>query len=203
MKRLATAVLFCMALWICAALAEGPALSINALREEVRPGRPVIVSFTVPEDGTCRISLTDETGASSLVIAEERAVTAGYNAMYWNGTCGGTAVPEGRWKLAIRMNGMMAETPVTVGRMVPCLISVRPENDRVEQGDTVLISFYATERGTLILREEGEEEPLYWDNAEAGQGEAGFQAEMTPGSHRLTLQLAGEDGTLSEPAGSA
>ena len=200
MKRLATAVLFCMTFWICAALAEVTALSINALREEVRPGRPVIVSFTVPEDGTCRISLTDEAGASSLVIAEERAVTAGYNAMYWNGTCGGAAVPEGRWKLTIQMNGMTAETPVTVGRMVPCLISVRPENEQVEQGDTVLISFYATERGTLILREDGEEEPLYWDNAEAGQGEAGFQAEMTPGSHRLTLQLAGEDGTLSEPA---
>ena len=199
MRRLAAAVMICLMMLTGIALAESPGLSISAPREEIRPGRPVIVSFTVPKDGVCSIGVTD--GTTTLAVSEGRTVTAGYNAMYWNGTCNGAAVSEGEWKLTIRMNGMTAETPVTIGKMIPCLISVRPENNLVEEGDTVLISFYATEEGTLILRENGEEEPLYWDNVAAGQGEVGFQAEMTPGSHKLTLSLAGEDGTLSEPAG--
>ena len=179
--------------------AESPAVSIDAPREEIRPGRPVIVSFTVPEAGTCSIGLRDETGASSLTLADERAAQAGYNSIYWNGTCEGVPVPEGSWIMTIWMNGMTAETPVTIGRMIPCLISVRVENETVEEGDTVLLSFFATEAGTLVLQAEGETDPLYWENVAAGAGEAGFQAEMAPGCHQLTLMLAGEDGTLSEP----
>ena len=181
------------------AMAEDSGLSINAPREEIRPGRPVVISFTVPEDGTCSISLRNEEGTSTLTVADERNVTAGYNAMYWNGTAAGIPVPAGEWILTIWMNGLTAETPVTIGQMIPCLISVRTESNTVEEGDTVLISYYATEGGTLLLREEGDAEPLYWENVAAGTGEAGFQAEMTPGNHELTLTLVGEDGTLSEP----
>lgn len=181
------------------ALCEGSGLSIDAPREEIRPGRPVIVSFTVPEDGTCSIGLRDETGASTMTVAEERAVKAGYNSMYWNGTCEGIPVSEGSWIMTLWMNGQTAETKITVGRMIPCLISVKVENETVEEGDTVLISFYTTEGGTLRLQADGEAEPLYWENVAAGVGEAGFQAEMTPGIHELTLTLAGEDGTVSEP----
>ena len=179
------------------ALGEGPGLSINAPREEIRPGRPVIVSFTVPEDGTCSIGLQNESG-NSLTIADGRAVKAGYNSMYWNGTCDGVPVSEGKWIMTIWMNGLTAETEITVGRMIPCLISVRMEGNPVEEGDTVLISFYTTEGGTLLLQADGDAEPLYWENVAAGAGEAGFQAEMTPGIHELTLTLAGGDGTLSE-----
>ncbi len=180
------------------ALGEGSGLSIDAPREEIRPGRPVIVSFTVPEDGTCSIGLQNESG-QSLTIADERPVKAGYNSMYWNGTCEGIPVPEGTWTMTVWMNGLTAETTVTVGRMIPCLISVSTGKNTVEEGDTVLISFYTTEGGTLLLQADGDAEPLYWENVAAGAGEAGFQAEMTPGIHELTLTLAGEDGTLSEP----
>ena len=199
MRRLVPAVLIWMMLWISAALAETPGLGIEPFREEIRPGRPVVVSFTVPEDGTCSIGLADETDAVYLNITENRAVTAGFNAMYWNGTCGGVPVAAGPWRMVIRMNGMTAETPVTVGKMIPCLISVSMENPVAEEGDTVLFSFYSTEEGTLVLREGSEAEPLYWDNVAAGAGEAGFQAEMAPGQHELTLTLVGEDGTVSEP----
>ena len=181
------------------AFGEGFGLSIDAPRDVIRPGRPVIISFMVPEDGTCSIGLRDETGAASLSIAEERTVKEGYNSMYWNGTCEGVAVPEGNWIMTVWMNGATAETGVSIGRMIPCLISVRTEEEQVEEGDTVLISFHATEGGTLLLQAEGDTEPLYWENIAAGAGEAGFQAEMAPGMHELVLTLAGVDGTLSEP----
>ena len=200
MRRLVTAIMIWLVLTAGIAVAEDSGLSIDALREEIRPGRPVVISFTVPEDGTCSISLREAEGISALNIAEERNVTAGYNAMYWNGTAGGIPVPAGEWILTVWMNGLTAETPVTIGRMIPCLISVRTENSTVEEGDTVLISYYATEGGTLVLQAGGDAEPLYWENVDAGTGEAGFQAEMTPGSYDLTLTLVGEDGTLSEPS---
>ena len=199
MRRLAAAVMICLMMLAGIALAEGTGLSIEASREEIHPGSPVIVSFTVPEDGVCSIGLTDETGSVSMNISGERQVTAGYNAMYWNGTCDGAPVPEGNWKLTIRMNGRTAEAPVTVGRMLPCLISVSADERSVEQGDTVLINYYATEGGTLILEEEGEAEPLHWENVAAGEGEVGFEAEIAPGDHHFTLRLEAEDGRISEP----
>ena len=198
MKRLAVAAIMLLVLMVGIALGEESGLSIDAPREEIRPGRPVILSFMVPEDGTCSIVLRNKAGAE-LTVAEERTVSTGYNSMYWNGTCEGIPVPEGDWFLTIWMNGQAAETPVTVGRMIPCLIAVTTENETVEEGDTVLISFYTTEGGTLLLQADGETDPLYWENVAAGTGEAGFQAEMEPGNHELTLTLAGEDGTLSEP----
>ena len=198
MKRLAVAAIVLLVLMAGIALGEGSGLSIDAPREEIRPGRPVIVSFMVPEDGTCSIGLRNKAGAE-LTIAEERTVSTGYNSMYWNGTCEGIPVPEGDWFLTIWMNGQAAETPIAVGRMIPCLIAVTTENETVEEGDTVLIGFYTTEGGTLLLQADGETDPLYWENVAAGTGEAGFQAEMEPGNHELILTLAGEDGTLSEP----
>ncbi len=198
MKRLAVAAIMLLVLMAGIALGEGSGLSIDAPREEIRPGRPVILSFMVPEDGTCSIGLRNKAG-TELTVAEERTVTSGYNSMYWNGTCEGIPVPEGDWILTIWMNGQAAETPVTVGRMIPCLIAVTTENETVEEGDTVLISFYTTEGGTLLLQADGETDPLYWENVAAGSGEAGFQAEMEPGNHELILTLAGTDGTLSEP----
>ena len=199
MKRLVSAAIVLLVMLAGIALGEGSGLRIDAPGEEIRPGRPVIVSFTVPEDGTCSIALRNETGETVFTIAEERAVKAGYNSMYWNGTCEGIPVPEGSWIMTVWMNGATAETAVTVGRMIPCLISVSTENATVEEGDTVLLTFYTTEGGTLLLQADGEAEPLYWENVAAGAGEAGFQAEMTPGTHQLVLTLAGEDGTLSEP----
>ena len=200
MIRLMTAAVVWILVWIGAAAAGESALSIDAPGKEIRPGRPVVLTFTVPEEGVCSIGIRNAENGSALSIAEDRAAVAGYNAIYWNGTCGGLPVPEGNWLLTIRMGGETAETPVSIGKMVPCLISVRVENEEAREGDTILLSYYATEGGTLMLQEKGDEEPLYWENVAAGQGEAGFQAEMEPGRHELVLTLAGEDGTLSEPA---
>ena len=70
MKRLMAAAVMLLIMLAGIASAENPALSIDAPGEEIRPGRPVIVSFTVPEDGVCSIELRDETGASVLNVAD-------------------------------------------------------------------------------------------------------------------------------------
>ena len=189
------------------ALAEDTGLRVGAPAEEIRPGRASIVTINAPADGTCSLFLEDENGEKVFTVVEKRPVTAGYNSLYWNGTDAGLPAPAGEWTLAAEMNGERAETNVTIGTLIPSLISPRIETETetetgmkaVEEGDTVLVGFFATEGGTLMLREADMTEPIYWDNLPAGQGEVSFQAEMTLGIHTLTLTLAGEDGTLSEP----
>ena len=189
------------------AFAEELTLAVGAPAEEIRPGRPSIITVNAPSAGTCSLFLQDENGEKICTVAEERTVTAGYNALYWNGTDAGLPAPAGEWILAAEMNGEHAGTKVIIGTLIPSLIAPKLETETetetgtkaVEEGDTVLLSFHATEPGTLILQEADMTEPIYWDNLPAGQGEVSFQAEMTPGIHTLTLTLAGEDGTLSEP----
>ena len=96
------------------ARAEEAKTWIEVSADTVLPGQPVIVSFFVPEDGMCDIDLLDENGALLAKVAENRAVTAGYNAFYWNGTSQGWAVSEGERTLRLVMNGVSAETAVTV-----------------------------------------------------------------------------------------
>ena len=199
MRRLMAAALVWLALMTGMVLAEESGLSINAPREEIRPGRSAILSFMVPEDGICTISLTNETGDISLVVSQERKVTAGYNAMYWNGTCNGALVPPGDWKLVIRMNDMAAETPVTVGAVAPCLYFADAESASVREGDPVRVSFYATEAGTLVLTEKETETLLHREAVPAGNQEISFRAEMEPGRREVVLTLEGEDGTRSDP----
>ena len=155
--------------------------------------------INAPADGSCSIYLQDEEGSRVCTVVEGRAVTAGYNSLYWNGTDAGLPAPVGEWTMAAEMNGERAETEVLIGTLIPSLISPKLETETVEEGDPVLLSFYATEPGTLMLQEAGMAEPIYWENLPAGQGEVSFQGEMAVGIHTLTLTLAGEDGTLSEP----
>ena len=105
------------------ARAEEAKTWIEVSADTVLPGQPVIVSFFVPEDGMCDIDLLDENGALLAKVVENRAVTAGYNAFYWNGTSQGWAVSEGERTLRLMMNGVSAETAVTIGKMTPTLLS--------------------------------------------------------------------------------
>ncbi len=180
------------------ARAELPEMQIGISGSEVLPGLPVVVSFTVPEDGICDIVLADESGEIIGTVAETRAVNAGYNALYWNGTSGGWAVPEGEWTLRLEMNGRTAEVPVTVGKMIPMLISVTADRDRVTYGKRVTVSFWATETGTLTLTAGGKE--LARIQAEQGDGSLTFEAALEPGSYTAELTLVREDGTASVPA---
>ena len=61
----------CLVLLLCCARAEAPALSISAPGEEIRPGRPVVLSFMVPEDGECSIFLADENASVIARVSPE------------------------------------------------------------------------------------------------------------------------------------
>ena len=126
------------------ARAETPELRIAVSGGEVLPGQAAVITLTVPEDGTCNIDVTDGKGEPVARVAENRAVHAGENTLYWNGTWRGLAVPQGSWTLRLEMNGQTAETPVVIGRRGPVRIGPAADTDTVKTGRRVTVSFWAT-----------------------------------------------------------
>ena len=182
------------------ARAEAPELRIAVSGGEVLPGEPVILSLTVPEDGTCNIDVVSGNGNPVAKVAENRPVKAGKNELYWNGTWQGLAVPQGNWTLRLEMNGQTAETPVAVGRMIPVLISPEMQPDTVRTGRQVTVSFWATEAGTVTLSAgEGENRVLQETHVDAGEGTVVLAADLAPGSYTVEMVLTREDGTPSLP----
>ena len=182
------------------ARAEEPEFSIAVSGGELLPGQSLIITLTVPEDGTCDIDLLDENGSFLAKVAENRPVTAGYNALYWNGTAQGYAVSEGNRILRLTMNGQAAETPVVIGRMIPCLISAAADRGTVSVGKRVTVSFWATENGTLTLTAgEGDDRIRLEEPVRQGEGSVTFEAALPPGTWPLELVLTREDGTASQP----
>ena len=178
------------------ARAEAPEMRISVSGDQVLPGEAVTVSFTVPEDGECDILLESGEG-ETLPLAEDRPVRAGYNAFYWNGTSRGWAVPEGEWTVRLEMNGRTAETAITVGRMIPCLIGPAADRTRVTAGKRITVSFWATEAGTAVLTAGGQE--LARREVPLGEGSVTFEAALSPGTYDAELRLIREDGTASDP----
>ena len=179
------------------ARAEKPEMRIDVSGGKVLPGEAVIVSFTVPEEGTVDIVLTDGEGETVAAVAKGRKASAGYNAFYWNGTSDGWAVPEGEWTMRLEMNGQAAETRVSVGRMIPCLISVTPDRERVTAGKRITVSFWATEEGTVVLTAGGQE--LVRETVGQGNHSVTFEAALEPGTYTAEMTLVREDGTASHP----
>ena len=125
------------------AVAEDTGLAVTAPNEEIRPGRASIIVINAPVDGSCSIYLEDEDRTRVSTVVENRTVTAGYNALYWNGTDAGLPAPVGEWTMTAEMNGERAEAEVLIGTLVPSLISPKLETETVEEGDTALLSFFA------------------------------------------------------------
>ena len=101
MRRLIALVLVGAALLGCVARGESSGLSVSASGEEIRPGKAVVISFSLPRAGRYSLRLRDEAGSVLAVIAEDRQGNEGYNALYWNGTEGGVAAPQGEWRLVL------------------------------------------------------------------------------------------------------
>jgi len=173
---------------------------IGVSTDTVLPGQPVIVYFFVAEDGNCDIDLLDENGAVVAGVAENRPVSKGYNSFYWNGTFQGRAVSEGKRTLRLRMNGISAETAVTVGIMVPLLLSVTPDRETVSVGKRVSVSFWVSEAGELTVSA-GEGGVLLETPVPAGEGTVTFDCPLAPGTWPVELVLTRGDGMASEPAG--
>ncbi len=182
------------------ARADEPELHIAVSGDKLLPGQSVIISLTVPEDGICDVDLLDEDGVPLARIAENRPVTAGYNAFYWNGTSQGWAVSEGNRILRLTMNGRTAETFLAIGRTIPFLISPIPDRDTVTVGKPVTVSFWATEAGMLILTAGEEGSRIRREiRTEQGEGTVTFDAALPPGIWMAEMTLIREDGTASDP----
>ena len=183
------------------ARAAEPEISIAVSGGEVVPGQSVIVTLNVPADGTCDIDLLDENGIFLARVMEDRPVTAGYNAFYWNGTAKGWALTEGKRILQVTMNGQTAETMVTIGRTIPFLISPVADRYTVTVGKRITVSFWATEAGTVTLTAgEGDDGIRKEIRTEQGEGIIWFDAALPPGTWPVEMVLTGEDGTDSHPA---
>ena len=176
-------------------LAGETEMQIGVSGSPLLPGEAVILALTVPEDGVCSIDLVDGRGEILARVAEDRPVTAGYNALYWNGTWRGMPVPEGDWKLRLSMNGRTAETGITVGRMTPTLLSVSADRDTVPAGRKITVNYWATGEGTLIAKTG--ETVLLETRVKTGAGEAAFEAALPPGYYPVEVALRREDGTQS------
>ena len=180
MRRLWMLTLLAVLLVCAAGRAEAPEMRIEISGGEVLPGRAVIISMNAPETGVCSIRILDAEDRMVSAVAVDRTVTAGYNAMYWNGTWDGTAVPAGEWRLVMEMDGKTAEAPVKIGRMIPCLIGPVLSDRQVTIGRNVMASYCTTEAGELrisLLR--GAEEIAHYSTAtESGEGQTTFPASV-------------------------
>ena len=197
MKRLAV-IAAALLLMVCTALGETAELQVS-LEGTVRPGAPVLITVTVPQAGEYDLALEDDEGKTVFPVIEKRAAEAGVNTLYWNGTRDGILAPEGEWLLVLTQGDRSAETPVTVGKMAPCLIAAKLEADLVRKGEDALLSFFATERGTLTVLREGEEEPVLTRSIKDGWSELAIPAGNVPGVFRLTLTLETAKNGTSEP----
>ncbi len=201
-KRWFAALCALVLLLTAAALAEEQALSVTVPEEVIRPGRAVVISFTVPEAGEISLRLLDEAGLEIAVISRDKYAYAGVNHIYWNGTWNGYPAPEGTWRLVLEKGAETAETPVTVGPMAPSLISVSADRDTVIAGSVVILRFYATESGRAELSEGAGEQrkTLLTQDVKEGNGEILYEADLAEGRHELTLTLTDGEGTVSDPA---
>ena len=197
MRRLASA-LAALALMMGAAHGETGEIRVS-LRGVVRPGAPSLVTVTVPADGAVDLLLTDEAGEQVSVVALNRPAEAGVNTLYWNGTWQGVPAPEGDWKLKLKQGEQSAETAVTVGSLVPCLVGVSLTEENAMKGESSALRWFATEAGRLTVRLEGAEQPLLERTVSAGWGETALPAWQSMGETALVLRLTGADGMESEP----
>ena len=184
-----------------AAGAESPEMWIDVSGKEVLPGSTVIVSMSVPHSGVCTIRILDAEDRPVSAVAVDRPVAEGYNALYWNGTWEGVSCPAGQWRMVLEMDGNTAETPVVVGRMIPCLIAPELSETEIMVGRNVTAFFCATEAGKvdLSLRRNGTEAAAYTTETEAGDGALTFPACVMPGEYEAVLSLTRADGTSSIP----
>ena len=126
-------------------------ISIDPLSGVIRPGQAVLISFHVPEEGTADLILRGEDGQTVSVVATDLKVKAGINGVWWNGTYNGFPAPEGENVLVLTQSGLSAETPVTIGPVVPLILSVQTEGTELSPGAPLNIEVNVSCAGTLTL----------------------------------------------------
>lgn len=202
MRRLISLLLLCCLLlpapW---AMAEPAALSVQPVSETIRPGRSVLLGFTVPEQGEIDLCLEDEKGNELSVIVLGYEVEPGLNQVYWNGTYGGYPAPEGRYQLVLTMNGSRASVPVTVGSQAPYLNNMQVENRLITPEQPLRVSFYAGAAGRITtgVRRGSEWYQLASWAVSEGDNRLEWAADpdMIDGEMIFTIQLSDSEGGVS------
>lgn len=178
--------------------ADTPALSLAPVTETIRPGKAVLLSFTVPADGTCDIVLRAEAGDTVLPVVLEHPVTAGHNSLWWNGTFGSVFAPVGPLTMVLIMDGAESAQPILVSSAAPYLTAIEAQKDAAAR--VMHVNFYASVDGLLTMG-------LWADNiwtilqnlqVPAGMNSVTWDAAAMPaGATALTLTLTDATGFSS------
>ena len=180
------------------AAAESQALTIAPLAEAIRPGKAIVLTFNVPEDGVCALTLRDVAGNFVMDVVSDLAVYAGENQLWWNGTSMGVSPQEGAYQLVLTMNGQETSATVVIGPQAPYLTSISPAKSAEKK--TMTVDFYASVDGLLTV---GLWSGNVWALLENRQVEAGMNrviwdaSAMTADTTALTLTLTDETGFSS------
>lgn len=178
--------------------AESPALAIDTPAEAVRPGKAFLLTFTVPQAGSCDLTLRDMQGGYVMDVVSDVTVSAGSNQLWWNGTSGGISPAEGVYQLVLAMDGAEAACTVVIGSHAPYLTSILPVKDAEAQRMTV--DFYASVDGLLTV---GLWSGNVWSLLENRQIEGGMNqvvwdaSAITENASALTLTLTDSTGFSS------
>lgn len=178
--------------------AEDTGLSVSPLAEAIRPGKAFLLSFTVPQDGICDLTLRDMAGNYVMDVVRELHVSAGTNMVWWNGTAMGAAPDEGVYQLFLSMSGDHATSTVVIGPHAPYLTSIVPVKDA--QAKTMTVDFYVSVEGLLTVGLWSSNAWSLLENREvkAGMNQLVWDANtMKPDTTALTLTLTDSTGYSS------
>ena len=128
---------------------EAAALTIDTPAEIIRPGKAFLLSFSVPQEGECDLTLQDVTGQHVMDVVTDLYAWAGQNQMWWNGTASGVSPAEGVYLLVLTQGEHEAACTVTIGSHAPYLTSILPVKDA--ETKTMTVDFYASVEGLLTV----------------------------------------------------
>lgn len=201
MRKLCCVLLALLLALPCVSLGEeGNGLSVAPVREEVRPGKSLLLSFTVPKAGLVDMLVLDAAGQQVSVVVLSLDAKAGENQVWWNGTFGSVPAPMGQYRLVLSQDGQTAETPVTIGKVAPYLSSVTGSTAVVTPETPLTISFYASCDGRLTtgLRTGSEWRQLAsWQISEGENSFVWSDVNAFDGDAAYTLMLTDAEGTTS------
>ena len=178
--------------------AESAVLAIETPAEAIRPGKAFLLSFSVPQDGDCDLTLEDISGNHVMDVVTGLSVRAGLNQMWWNGTSQGVSPAEGVYQLVLAMDGQETSSTVVIGAYAPFLTGIVPTADA--QSQTLTVDFYASGAGLLTV---GVWEGNVWTLLENRQAEGGMNrvvwdaSGITEETTALTLTLTDSTGFSS------
>ncbi|MBQ9264309.1 MAG: L,D-transpeptidase family protein [Clostridia bacterium] len=184
------------------AAAMGEDLSLKVVPYVIRPGKTERISFSVPEDGSAHLQLTDENGETITVIRENLAVVQGENHLTWNGIgADGQAVAPGNYYLALSQNGLSARQYLSIGQPSPQLLSVQA-SDALLDDSPWQMTVKTNMAGTLLVRMKLSDEQWHTIIEQAvGQGETTVtwdgvcEGEAIPnGDYAVQVRLIDETG---------